>query len=227
MRVDRNQLITTILCALLIMLAMLVCKRINQAEAAQDPYETAPVVCVVKFTPEATMENTPVPSPTPVPTPTPEPSYTDADVLYLTNMMYSEIGAICYDKNYTAEQQDLALQQWGRVPLNQIARGTAGNLYDLFNMRIYPGSTYYIWNPLFTRDYESYKEWMRRNRGGFDAGIYERCKEAAVIALENKLETPLPDNVIYADLSRHGGGVYQTYTINTGYYRSVVHLCYA
>lgn len=229
MNVNKNQLLVAMLCAFLIVLAMLVCARWNRAEATQEPSAPEQVVCVVKFTPETATEPAPAPTPAPLlePTPTPEPSYTEEELLYLTNMIYSEIGAICYDKSYTTKQQDLALQQWGRVPLNQIARGTAGNLYDLFNMRTYPGSPYYIWNPLFTRDYEAYKARMTRNRGGFDDGIYERCKAAAIVALEDKLETPLPGNVIYADLSRHGGGVYQTYPINTGYYRSVVHLCYA
>lgn len=147
--------------------------------------------------------------------------YTIEDITCITNMVYGEISVIAYDSSYTEGEQNLVMQQWARVPVNHVSMGLADSIPEL--MRATTAGGYYIWNPAYAKDYDGFKLFMEYSRGSFEEELYERCRVNTLIALAECMDTPLPEDVIYADLQPHGP-VYAVYPIDTGYFRSTVYL---
>lgn len=218
-----KQALTAVLCMALILAAILICARFDQAEACSaEAVSRQPQVCVIKFTPEVQLtqkQDTPEPTPIPTPEPTPDPlaGYTEEDLMCIANMVYGEISAVCYDKSYTWDEQNQVMQEWASIPLNHIKRGIALTIPGL--MKTKTSSGYYIWHPCYAT--EAYADAAMTK----DPAIYERCRTNALLAMAGQMQEPVPDGVIYADLAKHGD-TYKKYSIDTGWYRSTVYLCY-
>lgn len=147
-----------------------------------------------------------------------KPNYTEEELVAVTNMLYGEVGAFIFDKNMKDSDVNLLMQEWATVAMNHVKMGIAPDLVSLMSGTT--GTGYYIWHPQYGTS--SYMEEAIR----VDPGCYERCRENAIIALSGQMEEPVPDDVIFADLHPQGSGVYKTYNLDTGYFRSTVYLSF-
>lgn len=145
--------------------------------------------------------------------------YSELDIMSVTNMVYGEISIVVYDQNMSEEEKDQVLQEWACVPVNHLKMGLASNLHELMSKSTSGG--YYIWHPKYGT--EQYRDRAMNE----DLRRYQRCRDNVVKALDGRMSSPLPGNVIYADLAIHGNGAYKQYHLNTGYYQATVYLSFA
>lgn len=163
------------------------------------------------------VEPVPTPEITPEPTPKPSETYPEDCIMAISNMVYGEIGGVIYDVNMSEYEKDLTLQRWAKVALNHIAAGFAPDAVSLMSKM---SGRYYIWAPQYGST--SYRDYAMRA----DPSRYNRCVENVKRAIDGEMYEEMPDNVIYAAGFTQGSGVYKTYNINTGWFRSTVYLCY-
>lgn len=221
----KNELLTAIVCIVLL-IGVLIIGACSDVRATEAPIVQETPKPIVDTMPQKAINNSALSKPKPKPC-TNEPieeepiiefNYTDDEVMCITNMVYGEISVITYDNSYTKEEQDLAMQEWARIPINHVAMGTMGdNVHDVICAK---SGKYYIWHPKYAT------EWYMNQCIAENADLYERCRTNVIIALSDCMTNPVPETVIYADLRIHGGGAYKTYYINTGYYSSTVYLSY-
>lgn len=125
------------------------------------------------------------------------------------------VNVVCGEAGLTGI--DSLMQEEARIVLNTAAINGM-TVYEIVAHRLPSG--YYVWHPQYTTP-----EFTENFKTHYPEA-YERVVQNVQIALNGEMEEPVPDDVIYADLVKHGSGVWKQYEVDTGWYQSTVYLCY-